>query len=101
MLCGVCRDGVWLYACVEMRVLEVFCCFFLQVGASTLGTSRVRTPSSDLPSPIAGTGHCSSFVKLAPNAADLFVGHATWFTYDTMIRIYKYVIALVIFFTFT
>ena len=41
-----------------------------------------------------GTGHCSTLIKLAANATDIFVGHTTWFTYSTMIRIYKFVALL-------
>lgn len=61
--------------------------------ASTVGTSRARRArSADVPATTSGAGHCSSLIKLAPNATDLFVGHATWFTYSSMIRIYKCVV---------
>jgi len=35
-------------------------------------------------------GHCSAFVRLASNNADLLVGHTTWDDYSEMTRIFKY-----------
>lgn len=34
-------------------------------------------------------GHCSSIVKLLPNASDIFAGHNTWMGYHLMLRIFK------------
>uniref|UniRef100_A0A7S4VGZ1 Phospholipase B-like n=1 Tax=Alexandrium monilatum TaxID=311494 RepID=A0A7S4VGZ1_9DINO len=34
-------------------------------------------------------GHCSSIVKLLPNASEIFAGHNTWFGYHMMLRIFK------------
>lgn len=38
---------------------------------------------------IANKGHCSALVKVTGNYSDLFVGHSSWFTYSSMLRIYK------------
>jgi hypothetical protein len=56
-----------------------------QVHVSVSPTALLNS----VPVSATGSGHCSTFIKLAPNATDLFMGHTTWFTYDTMIRIYK------------
>jgi hypothetical protein len=29
-------------------------------------------------------------VKIAPDLSDIFIGHATWWTYTSMLRIYKH-----------
>merc|ERR1719229_1400222 len=34
-------------------------------------------------------GHCTSIVKLLPNASDIFVGHNSWFGFHLMLRIFK------------
>eukprot|EP00419_Tripos_fusus_P011299 CAMPEP_0172665738 /NCGR_PEP_ID=MMETSP1074-20121228/7422_1 /TAXON_ID=2916 /ORGANISM="Ceratium fusus, Strain PA161109" /LENGTH=623 /DNA_ID=CAMNT_0013482079 /DNA_START=84 /DNA_END=1955 /DNA_ORIENTATION=+ len=34
-------------------------------------------------------GHCSSIVKLLPNASDIFAGHNTWFGFHLMLRVFK------------
>lgn len=34
-------------------------------------------------------GHCSSIVKLLPNASDIFAGHNSWMGYHLMLRIFK------------
>lgn len=36
------------------------------------------------------SGHCSAFVRLATNNADLLIGHTTWDDYSEMTRIFKY-----------
>ncbi|XP_046361181.2 phospholipase B-like 1 isoform X2 [Haliotis rufescens] len=33
---------------------------------------------------------CSALVKVTDNFDDIFMGHSTWFLYQTMLRIYKY-----------
>ncbi|KAF6266793.1 phospholipase B-like protein [Scenedesmus sp. NREL 46B-D3] len=35
-------------------------------------------------------GRCSALVKIAPDFSDIFVGHATWWTYTSMLKIYKH-----------
>ncbi|XP_065664182.1 putative phospholipase B-like 2 isoform X2 [Hydra vulgaris] len=35
-------------------------------------------------------GSCSALVKLFPNNSDLAISHVTWFSYNTMLRIFKY-----------
>jgi len=34
-------------------------------------------------------GHCSSIVKLLPNASDIFAGHNSWMGFHLMLRIFK------------
>ncbi len=53
-------------------------------GRANVGSSAAST--------YTGAGHCSTLIKLAANATDIFVGHTTWFTYSTMIRIFKFVV---------
>jgi hypothetical protein len=38
---------------------------------------------------MATVGHCSAFVRLAPENIDLLAGHATWTDYGKMTRIWK------------
>lgn len=35
-------------------------------------------------------GHCSVLIKLTGDYSDLFMGHSAWFTYSSMLRIFKY-----------
>ena len=39
---------------------------------------------------IALRGHCSGFIKVTGNYSNLFAGHSSWFTYASMLRIYKH-----------
>jgi len=39
---------------------------------------------------LAESGHCSAFVRLTTNNADLLAGHTTWDDYSEMTRIFKY-----------
>merc|ERR1719162_685498 len=39
---------------------------------------------------LASTGHCSGFVRIAPENDDLLIGHTTWDDYNKMTRIFKY-----------
>jgi hypothetical protein len=36
------------------------------------------------------SGHCSAFVRLASENADLLIGHTTWDDYSEMTRVFKY-----------
>lgn len=36
------------------------------------------------------SGHCSGYIRLTENNADILVGHATWNDYSMMLRMYKY-----------
>jgi hypothetical protein len=38
---------------------------------------------------IAENSHCSALIKLKDDLSDIFFGHNTWWTYSSMIRIYK------------
>lgn len=38
---------------------------------------------------IADKGHCSALIKVTGNYSDLFAGHSSWFTYASMLRVYK------------
>eukprot|EP00882_Tetradesmus_deserticola_P012730 GHRQ01013489.1.p2 GENE.GHRQ01013489.1~~GHRQ01013489.1.p2 ORF type:complete len:126 (-),score=37.54 GHRQ01013489.1:175-552(-) len=35
-------------------------------------------------------GRCSALVKVAPDLSDIFIGHATWWTYTSMLKIRKH-----------
>lgn len=34
--------------------------------------------------------HCSAALSIAPDLSDIFIGHATWCNYDSMLRIFKH-----------
>jgi len=34
-------------------------------------------------------GHCSALIRVLPGLEEIFVGHTSWFTYSSMLRIYK------------
>lgn len=36
-----------------------------------------------------GQGSCSALIKLLPDDKDLYISHATWYSYSTMLRVYK------------
>jgi hypothetical protein len=38
---------------------------------------------------ISNKGHCSALIKVTGNYSDLFAGHSSWFTYSSMLRIFK------------
>lgn len=37
----------------------------------------------------AGKGHCSVLFKIMPDKSDIYMGHTTWSSFETMTRIYK------------
>ncbi|XP_067010461.2 putative phospholipase B-like 2 [Anabrus simplex] len=39
--------------------------------------------------PVLGSGSCSALIKLLPNNSDLYVGHDTWSSYQSMLRVQK------------
>lgn len=53
-----------------------------------LGTESARKARLEVEKP--RLQRCSAFIKVAPNAADLFAGHATWDSFEAMLRIYKH-----------
>jgi len=59
---------------------------------TNLNTSADSDPLSDAnwEKRLQADGHCSAFVRLGSNNADLFVGHTTWDDYSEMTRIFKY-----------
>eukprot|EP01135_Chromosphaera_perkinsii_P010365 Nk52_evm37s2118 gene=Nk52_evmTU37s2118 len=44
----------------------------------------------DVEDKILQQSRCSSVIKLTPDMQDIFMAHATWFSYNTMNRIYKH-----------
>jgi len=38
---------------------------------------------------VFGSGHCSALIKLLPGNKDLHISHATWWTYSSMLRVFK------------
>ena len=38
---------------------------------------------------VFGSGHCSALIKLLPGNKDLYISHATWWTYSSMLRVFK------------
>lgn len=53
-----------------------------------LGTESARKARLEVEKP--RLQRCSALIKVAPNASDLFAGHATWDSFEAMVRIYKH-----------
>ena len=49
-----------------------------------------RMTEQEMIAAIALRGHCSGFIKVTGNYSDLFAGHSSWFTYSSMLRIFKH-----------
>ena len=43
----------------------------------------------ELAQALAQAGHCSGLVRVMPGLEDLLFAHSSWFTYGSMLRIYK------------
>ncbi|PAA87041.1 hypothetical protein BOX15_Mlig010955g2 [Macrostomum lignano] len=39
---------------------------------------------------VQSTGHCSALIRVTPGLERLYMGHSTWSSYSTMLRIYKH-----------
>ncbi len=39
---------------------------------------------------VSRRGHCSALIKLTPGYEDLLYGHSTWFTYKSLLRVFKH-----------
>lgn len=57
-----------------------------QLGAAHLADMEPAALRAHL----ATRGRCSALVKVAPDFSNIFIGHATWWTYTSMLRVYKH-----------
>jgi len=58
-------------------------------GASGVPAWDELSPS-ELKQALAQAGHCSGLVRVTPGLEDLLFAHSSWFTYGSMLRIYKH-----------
>jgi len=47
-------------------------------------------PIEEIPRKLAMSGHCSALVKILGNYSEIFASHSTWFSFQSMNRIYKH-----------
>jgi len=61
-----------------------------QSSANPISQADLKAADRDWETRVSHHGHCSAMVRLAPENADVFVGHTTWDDYSKMTRIFKY-----------
>jgi hypothetical protein len=62
---------------------------FAKMNISTLSNWRTQSKKEFERNFMLNT-HCSALVKLLYDSSDIFFGHATWSTYNAMVRMYKH-----------
>lgn len=63
--------------------------FMLQMAGDFEDLETKLQRPSHLIRRVLGSGHCSAFVKAAPDNSDLFFSHVTWTSYGSMLRLQK------------
>jgi len=62
---------------------------FMQAYSLSLGGDVETLGFLDGVMPEGYGSHCSALIKVTPDLSELYMGHTTWSTFDTMLRTYK------------